>query len=80
MYVAVDQPWSEGRSFGINGDGGRPRVHICLSADCGNSVADGDHCVSVENRTLQVPTEHQTDVSDHQLGWIRRFHRLVMSH
>ncbi len=51
-----------------------------FSAHRRDSVAVGDHSVRIENRMLQVSAEEQTDISDNQLGWIRRFHRLAMSH
>src|SRR5664279_1760024 len=68
MNVAVDEPWYQGRAFGVDGDGGSGRVDVFLFADGSNTIADSDYGVGVEDGIGEVSAEQEADVAEDQLG------------
>src|SRR6266481_5032546 len=80
MNVAVDQPRREGRTFGIDGNGGSGSVDIFSFTHGSDALAHSDNGVGIEDGIGEVSAKQQADVANDQLGLWRRFRWFVVGH
>ena len=80
MHVTVDQPRSQRRAFGIDGQGGAFDIDVFLPSHGGDLSVDCNHGIGVEDRLLQVAAQQQADVPDHKAGLGFTFDGLILGH
>src|SRR5258706_34082 len=66
MDVAIDQAWRECGTFGVDLGYGACGVEVLGLADRANLAVVGDNRIDIQDRSVEIAGEQQTDIPDDQ--------------
>src|SRR5690242_12204763 len=68
MDMTVDQPGRQGTALGVDRHLRAGGIEVALLAHRHDAALVGDDRIGIEDRTLEIAGQHQSDVADHHLS------------